>query len=282
MKVADRSSGEPLRKSGRPGLHPLPRRLAVGRPRRHGGRDGRGPGGRALDERGALAPRPPAGCAGALHLRARGPRTTPPGRCGRALPRRRVRSAPVRLAEPCAPTREHAVRLCRHYDVRLPPATWGEGTVVHTHGAPSRPRGRRWPRRPSPPDPSRGRARAAGSSAGWRARPGARHGWAPAPPGAARWARGSETGAGGHAGHPLAVDRRAQLGRQPGELVEGGGHVRGRAVGAAAHAAGVALGVVAQLLEHLDAQLLHDPRHGPGFRRDGRPSLRWAPWTGPP
>ena len=34
----------------------------------------------------------------------------------------RVRSAPVRLAEPCAPSPEHAVRLSRHYGVRLPVA----------------------------------------------------------------------------------------------------------------------------------------------------------------
>ena len=48
-----------------------------------------------------------------------------------------VRSAPVRLPAPCAPTREHAVRLCRHYDVRLPPATWaGDGMAVHTHETP--------------------------------------------------------------------------------------------------------------------------------------------------
>ena len=31
----------------------------------------------------------------------------------------RVRSAPVRLPEPCVPSAEHAVRLCRHYGVRL-------------------------------------------------------------------------------------------------------------------------------------------------------------------
>jgi len=49
----------------------------------------------------------------------------------------RVRSAPVRLAHPDAPAREHAVRLCRHYGVRLPVATWaGEGTAVHAHAAP--------------------------------------------------------------------------------------------------------------------------------------------------
>ena len=48
----------------------------------------------------------------------------------------RVRSAPVRLAHPDAPSREHAVRLCRHYGVRLPVATWaGEGTAVHAHAA---------------------------------------------------------------------------------------------------------------------------------------------------
>jgi hypothetical protein len=48
-----------------------------------------------------------------------------------------VRSAPVRLAHPDAPSREDAVRLCRHYGVRLPVATWiGEGTTVHAHGAP--------------------------------------------------------------------------------------------------------------------------------------------------
>jgi hypothetical protein len=32
----------------------------------------------------------------------------------------RVRSAPVRLAEPCAPSPEHAVRLSRHYGIRAP------------------------------------------------------------------------------------------------------------------------------------------------------------------
>jgi hypothetical protein len=48
----------------------------------------------------------------------------------------RVRSAPVRLAHPCAPSREHAVRLCRHYGVRLPPATWsGDGAAVHADAA---------------------------------------------------------------------------------------------------------------------------------------------------
>jgi hypothetical protein len=50
----------------------------------------------------------------------------------------RVRSAPVRLARPDAPTREQAVRLCRHYGVRLPVATWaGEAAAVHAHPAPA-------------------------------------------------------------------------------------------------------------------------------------------------
>lgn len=35
-----------------------------------------------------------------------------------------IRAAPVRLHEPVALGREHAVRLCRHYGVRLPSATW--------------------------------------------------------------------------------------------------------------------------------------------------------------
>lgn len=35
-----------------------------------------------------------------------------------------IRAAPVRLHEPEAIAREHAVRLCRHYGVRLPSATW--------------------------------------------------------------------------------------------------------------------------------------------------------------
>jgi len=43
----------------------------------------------------------------------------------------RVRSAPVRLAEPCAPSPEHAIRLCRHYGVRLPAGMWpGDARTV--------------------------------------------------------------------------------------------------------------------------------------------------------
>jgi hypothetical protein len=35
-----------------------------------------------------------------------------------------IRATPVRLSDPGAISREHAVRLCRHYGVRLPTATW--------------------------------------------------------------------------------------------------------------------------------------------------------------
>jgi hypothetical protein len=35
-----------------------------------------------------------------------------------------IRAAPVRLPQASRIAREHAVRLCRHYGVRLPSATW--------------------------------------------------------------------------------------------------------------------------------------------------------------
>jgi PRC-barrel domain len=35
-----------------------------------------------------------------------------------------IRSSPVRLPAPTPAAREHAVRLCRHFGVRLPAATW--------------------------------------------------------------------------------------------------------------------------------------------------------------
>jgi hypothetical protein len=43
-----------------------------------------------------------------------------------------IRAAPVRLAVACQASREHAVRLCRHYRVRLPVETWtGEVRGIH-------------------------------------------------------------------------------------------------------------------------------------------------------
>jgi hypothetical protein len=43
-----------------------------------------------------------------------------------------IRAAPVRLAVACQASREHAVRLCRHYGVRLPVETWtGEVRGIH-------------------------------------------------------------------------------------------------------------------------------------------------------
>jgi hypothetical protein len=35
-----------------------------------------------------------------------------------------IRSSPVRLPAPTGAAREHAVRLCRHFGVRMPAATW--------------------------------------------------------------------------------------------------------------------------------------------------------------
>jgi hypothetical protein len=35
-----------------------------------------------------------------------------------------IRSSPVRLPAPTGAAREHAVRLCRHFGVRVPTATW--------------------------------------------------------------------------------------------------------------------------------------------------------------
>jgi hypothetical protein len=50
-----------------------------------------------------------------------------------------IRAAPVRLAVPCEASREHAVRLCRHYGVRLPVETWtGEVRGIHVTTVPGR------------------------------------------------------------------------------------------------------------------------------------------------
>lgn len=37
-----------------------------------------------------------------------------------------IRSSPVRLPAPAPAAREHAVRLCRHFGVRVPAATWSD------------------------------------------------------------------------------------------------------------------------------------------------------------
>jgi PRC-barrel domain protein len=50
-----------------------------------------------------------------------------------------VRAAPVRLATACQASREDAVRLCRHYGVRLPVETWtGEVRGIHVTAPPER------------------------------------------------------------------------------------------------------------------------------------------------
>jgi hypothetical protein len=49
-----------------------------------------------------------------------------------------IRSSPVRLAEPTSAAREHAVRICRHFGVRLPVATWSDsGRRVHVAAEPA-------------------------------------------------------------------------------------------------------------------------------------------------
>jgi hypothetical protein len=37
-----------------------------------------------------------------------------------------IRSSPVRLPAPTCAAREHALRVCRHFGVRLPAATWAD------------------------------------------------------------------------------------------------------------------------------------------------------------
>jgi hypothetical protein len=49
-----------------------------------------------------------------------------------------IRSSPVRLPAPAPAAREHAVRLCRHFGVRLPAATWSDSERrVHVTAAPA-------------------------------------------------------------------------------------------------------------------------------------------------
>jgi hypothetical protein len=47
-----------------------------------------------------------------------------------------ILATPVRLSDPAAVSREHAVRLCRHYGIRLPAATWS-ASVGRVHGSPA-------------------------------------------------------------------------------------------------------------------------------------------------